>query len=187
MTLADRILVLSDTGCVEQIGTPVELYLRPANIFVAQLIGSPSMNILPATLSNRNANYFISAVDFSEHPAPKPLKDSNLEKKVSLGIRAEDLELTSESNALITGTVVFIEILGDATQLHVHVEGVDENIIVKVKGIANVRRNEPIHLTADPYRMHLFDSEGVLIPIESDARLEQDLAALIKSSRLAMS
>ena len=174
MTLADRILVLSDHGTVEQVGTPVELYLHPANLFVAQFIGSPSMNILPATLSSDHSNYTISVGAYPTHPAPKPLNGNSIEGDISLGIRAEDFELTADTNALISGNVVFIEILGDATQLHVRIEGIEQNIIVKTKGIAKVHRNEAIHLTAGPYRMHLFDKEGLLIPIESDARLEQE-------------
>ncbi len=187
MTLADRILVLSDKGTVEQVGTPVELYLRPANLFVARFIGSPSMNILSAKLSLRGSNYFISVMGFKEHSAPMLVDSSDFESEVMVGIRAEDFELASASNALISGNVIFIEILGDATQLHVRLEGLEEHIIVKVKGIAKIQRDEPIHLTVDPFRMHLFNSDGLLMPIEADKSLEQDLTELVKSSRYAVS
>ena len=183
MTLADRILVLSSHGTVEQIGTPVELYLRPANLFVAQFIGSPSMNILPATVTKRDTQFFVKVVNFNEQLAPTFLNEPNEQNQILLGIRAEDLQLTSDSNSLISGHIIFIEVLGDATQLHVKVDGIEENVIVKVKGIAQVQRNELIHLTSDPFRMHFFNAQGKLMPIESDKRLEQDLAALIRSSR----
>ena len=183
MTLADRILVLSSHGTVEQIGTPVELYLRPANLFVAQFIGSPSMNILPALISEENSNYQVQVVGFDKRIPVNFIKQPNTQEPVSLGIRAEDLHLTSAEKCLCFGEVQFIEILGDATQLHIKLDGVADNVIIKVAGIASVKRNDLVHLTADPYRMHFFDKDGQLIPIESDERLEQDLSALIQAAR----
>lgn len=183
MTLADRIVVLSSHGTVEQVGSPVELYLRPTNLFVAQFIGSPSMNILPAKLSKTSSGYGVKVANFNEHPAPMLMNKPTTEQEFSLGVRAEDFQLTSDTNSLISGHVAFIEILGDATQLHVSVDGIEKNVIVKVTGIAKVKRKDTIHLTTDPDRMHFFDAQGELIPIEFNKQREKDLAELIRTSR----
>lgn len=73
------------------------------------------------------------------------------------------------------------EILGDATQLHVKIEGISEHIYVKLKGIVKVERDEIVHLTAEPHSMHFFDTSGNAIPTEGKIR-EITLSDLIGQS-----
>jgi multiple sugar transport system ATP-binding protein len=103
MTLADRIVVLRD-GVVEQVGTPRELYEQPRNLFVAQFIGSPKMNILP-----------LSAVRLPEGWAVP-------EGAVSAGLRPEDLDIVTPGAGLLDGTVVHAEYTGASSLVHVELE-----------------------------------------------------------------
>src|SRR5690349_13713049 len=111
MTLADRIVVLKD-GRVEQVGTPMELYKRPGNLFVAQFIGSPAMNILPATLSKPGLP---SQVDVFGRKISVPVSTpaESVGSTISFGVRPEDLSLATGDNFLFEGLIDYIEQLGE--------------------------------------------------------------------------
>ena len=152
MTLADRIVVLNG-GCVEQVGTPMELYHNPANLFVAQFIGSPAMNILPCTFIEsgkvqlRSGNIVSITADFSQlHPGTK----------VSLGVRPEDLTIEPAGNGILQGIVSVVEQLGEFQLVYV---GRDQ-IVAKIDGDIAVKKGETINLSTPADRIHLFDSEG---------------------------
>lgn len=164
MTLADRIVVLR-AGYVEQVGSPMELYHNPANLFVAQFIGSPAMNILPATV--RTANTKSIGVDItSAGKATLPIK-GNADMKgsaVSLGVRPEDLRLAKTAKeAVLTGEIDVVEALGEVTLAHVRIEGHDEAIVAKLIGDVALKVGAKIQLTADVANMHLFDADGQAI------------------------
>jgi multiple sugar transport system ATP-binding protein len=128
MTLADRIVVLNG-GIVEQVGTPMELYEKPASQFVAGFIGSPRMNFLNGAVA-------------SAHGA------------ATYGIRPEHIALDRESGDW-RGRVILTERLGSDTFVHVDVEGIG-TVNVRIEGRAEVKAGETVHLTPDPASIHLF-------------------------------
>ncbi|MEM7528038.1 MAG: sn-glycerol-3-phosphate ABC transporter ATP-binding protein UgpC [Pseudomonadota bacterium] len=132
MTLADRIVVLRD-GNVEQVGTPLELYHRPANRFVAGFIGSPPMNFLAA-----------GALGLDEAGVAE------------IGVRPE--ELIPAENGAFAGQITLIEELGEAHLLHV--EGSAGTLIAKLPGAGSHSRGAEIRLGAAPDRLHRFDADG---------------------------
>ncbi|WP_061929830.1 ABC transporter ATP-binding protein [Aureimonas sp. AU22] len=161
MTLADRIVVLRD-GRIEQIGTPMELYRKPANRFVAQFIGSPAMNILPAVAEGSRAS---PAIRVAGGAAPITLPSRPRPDGVaSLGVRPEDLREATGEDAILEGRVEFIEQLGEVQLVHVQL-GTDTGgrVVAKLPGDGEVRRGAPIRLAADPKRLHFFDAAGLSV------------------------
>jgi multiple sugar transport system ATP-binding protein len=138
MTLADKIVVLRD-GLVEQVGTPRELYEHPGNLFVAQFIGSPKMNILP-----------ISSV--AEALPGYPDRASHV------GMRPEDLKLTNPGSGLVSGRVLLSEYTGASSLLHVELPG-GQVFLVAYDGQA-IDADTTVELTIAPDRLHFFDVAG---------------------------
>ncbi len=143
MTLADRIVVMN-AGRIEQVGTPMELYHRPANLFVAQFIGSPAMNILPGRIEDG-----------------RPVLDAD--GPLSLGLRPENFVLADAARpAVVTGTVQLVEHLGEVTLVHLRTpEGAA--VIAKLHGDHPVARGATIALGIDPTHVHRFDENGMRI------------------------
>ena len=142
MTLADRIVVLS-SGVVQQVGTPLELYDRPANRFVAQFIGSPTMNVLAAA-GGRLANGF--ALD-----APPATQE--------IGIRPEHLALADPAAGAIAAEALVVEHLGSDTNIYAEAEAIGP-ILVRIHGNALIRAGERFGLDLMPDRIHHFDAAG---------------------------
>ena len=167
MTLADRIVVLRD-GYIEQVGSPMDLYHNPDNLFVAQFIGSPAMNILEATVKSVSGSAIEVDVAHAGTATVPHGGDAGLKgQTVSLGVRPEDLKLTDEaSNALISGTVDIVEALGEVTLLYVQMEGHEEPYIAKLTGDVKIERGAQIHLSAAPEVLHLFDKDGKSLTAE---------------------
>ncbi|MPR12752.1 ABC transporter ATP-binding protein [Microvirga tunisiensis] len=138
MTLADKIVVLRD-GLVEQVGTPRELYERPDNLFVAQFIGSPKMNILP-----------IGSVA-GALPA-HPYRASHV------GMRPEDLELTDPGSGLVSGRVLLSEYTGASSLLHVELP--DGEVFLVAYDSQLIDADTTVGLTIAPDRLHFFDVAG---------------------------
>ncbi|KFB09046.1 ABC transporter ATP-binding protein [Nitratireductor basaltis] len=158
MTLADRIVVLS-AGYIEQVGAPIELYERPANLFVAQFIGSPAMNILPAKIE-KSGPVTLVRIGNRTVSVPIPSKPDMEGAPVSFGIRPEDLSIASGDNGLIDGEVNIVESLGEVTNVYIDVEGSEEPMVLKLQGVQKIDRHAPITVTADPAKMHLFNEKG---------------------------
>ncbi len=159
MTLADRIVVLS-AGRIEQVGAPLELYERPANLFVAQFIGSPAMNILPAKIVEAGSVTRIALKDQSVIAVPIATQSSESGKAASFGVRPEDLTIATGEAALFEGTVSLVEALGEVTMLYVDGPADDQPIVVKLPGIAAISKGERLRFTAKPEKLHLFDADG---------------------------
>ena len=159
MTLADRIVVLS-AGRVEQVGAPLELYERPANLFVAKFIGSPAMNIIPATVTETGATTTVTLTGGKSVTLDMPTDASEKGKQASFGVRPEDLRIATDENYLFEGEVSIVEALGEVTQLYIEglVDG--EPIIVKIPGITNIQRGQKMRFAADRQKLHLFNAEG---------------------------
>jgi len=134
MTMADKIVVLSD-GYIEQVGSPLELYQRPRNKFVAGFIGSPKMNFIEGAEAER----------FGAH---------------SIGVRPEHFNVSTESG-MWKGVVGVSEHLGSDTFIRVQIG--EENLTARVSGEINVNHGDTVYLDANPERIYKFDRDGLAI------------------------
>ncbi len=159
MTLADRIVVLS-AGHIEQVGPPLELYERPANLFVAQFIGSPAMNIVPVKIDEAGDQTRVSLPGGSTVSLPIATAASEKGKSASFGVRPEDLTLTTGDNYLFEGTVDIVEALGEVTLLYLEDLTDGEPLIAKLPGIVDIRKGQKVRLAAEGSKLHLFDANG---------------------------
>jgi multiple sugar transport system ATP-binding protein len=153
MTLADRVVVMNK-GRIEQQGTPLELYLHPANLFVAGFIGSPAMNFLPATLE-KQANE--TTARLSDGSAIALLRSPNAQAGTSviLGIRPEHVQLGGPSGSL-SGTIDYLEPTGAQTQVSLAVA--NQNLVAVTEGIFQHRPDESIAVHLPAASIHLFDA-----------------------------
>ncbi len=161
MTLADRIVVLKD-GYVEQVGTPMELYLHPGNLFVARFIGSPSMNILPATIERAGGPTAVKLAGGVVAHVPVTTPEDAAGAAISFGVRPEDLRVAGEDegNVLFEGRIDYIEQLGEVQLVYVDLGREGEPLVAKLPGNAEVKRGATMRLTADGGDLHIFDPDG---------------------------
>ena len=161
MTLADRIVVLKD-GYIEQVGSPMELYRHPGNLFVAQFIGSPSMNILPATIERAGGPTAVRLAGGVVAHVPVQTPDDAVGRSISFGVRPEDLRVASEADGgvLFEGKADYIEQLGEVQLAYVDIGREGEPVVAKLPGNAELARGSTIRLTADASDLHIFDAEG---------------------------
>ncbi|TIQ00569.1 MAG: sn-glycerol-3-phosphate ABC transporter ATP-binding protein UgpC [Mesorhizobium sp.] len=159
MTLADRIVVLKE-GHIEQVGTPMELYKRPGNLFVAQFIGSPAMNILPATIDKSGDSTIVSHVGGRKATVPIATPASATGASVSFGVRPEDLMIATGADYLFEGTVDYIEQLGEVQLVYVDIGRADLPLVTKLPGNVEVKRGAALRLNADAGDLHIFDADG---------------------------
>lgn len=148
MTMADRIVIMKD-GHIQQVGTPAEVYHHPANTFVAQFIGAPSMNMLPGVLDSEGLALWNGDI------IAKQLASSGEPHELTIGIRAGDLVPVDPSNALMAGTISVVEPLGSETLLYVDVGG--HEVIASGPGRDAPLPGTHIYLGAKTDSLHLFD------------------------------
>ncbi|KQV68338.1 sn-glycerol-3-phosphate ABC transporter ATP-binding protein UgpC [Rhizobium sp. Root1220] len=160
MTLADRIVVLS-AGNIEQVGAPLELYERPANLFVAKFIGSPAMNVIPATITDAGSATTVTLTGGKSVTLDIPTPTSEKGKTASFGVRPEDLRIAgSTEDYLFEGEVSIVEALGEVTLLYIEGLVQGEPIIVKLPGTFDIKKGQKMHFSADRSKLHLFDATG---------------------------
>jgi len=159
MTLADRIVVLKD-GHVEQVGTPMDLYKKPGNLFVAQFIGSPAMNILPATIDKTGNPTVVNHVGGRKATVPITTPASAKGAAVSFGVRPEDLMIASGADYLFEGAVDYIEQLGEVQLVYVDIGRADLPLVTKLPGNVEVKRGSTLRLSANAEDLHIFDADG---------------------------
>jgi ABC-type sugar transport system ATPase subunit len=159
MTLADRIVVLKD-GHIEQVGSPMELYRRPGNLFVAQFIGSPAMNIVPGKVEKAGNPTTISIAGRSGVTVPIATPASASGQAISFGVRPEDLTVVSGENYLFEGKVDYIEQLGEVQLAYVEIGREGDPLVVKLPGNASVERGAMLRVGAQSADLHIFDSGG---------------------------
>ncbi len=159
MTLADRIVVLKD-GHIEQVGTPMELYKRPGNLFVAQFIGSPAMNILPATVDKPGNPTVISHTGGRKATVPIATPTSAAGSSVSFGVRPEDLTIANGGDFLFEGKVDYIEQLGEVQLVYIDIGRTELPLVAKLPGNVDVARGATLRLNANPGDLHIFDADG---------------------------
>ena len=162
MTLASRIVVLAGGG-ISQVGTPLDLYERPENEFVAQFIGSPAMNLLPGEIVETGPETVVKlSVGGLVHCAiPTRATDKGL--KVNVGARPEDMVPTEAEEHLFEGTVGISEALGEVTLLYFDRKGEAAQVIAKLPGIHANLRHKTVRLAADPKKIHLFSNGRSLL------------------------
>ncbi|MDE2385103.1 MAG: sn-glycerol-3-phosphate ABC transporter ATP-binding protein UgpC [Alphaproteobacteria bacterium] len=157
MTMANKIVVLS-AGRIEQVGSPLELYHRPCNQFVAGFIGSPKMNFIPASVVSATAKEVELALPGGtvKIAAATALKRGD---KVTLGVRPEHIMLTDKSKANLAAKLRVAEYLGSETMFYATLEdGTD--VAAKADGLAKAEIGATLNLTAPPKACHLFDGAG---------------------------
>jgi multiple sugar transport system ATP-binding protein len=154
MTLADRIVVLNNCQ-IEQVGTPMEVYLHPASRFVAGFIGSPGMNFLAVTLSSSGDRSAARLGDGSVIPLTAAPEG---EGPWELGIRPEAVTVV-ETGGLTTATATVVERLGDRTLVYARLR--DGTLITALdSGRSEVRAGDVVNLAFDTAALHLFDAAG---------------------------
>jgi len=142
MTLADRVVVLRD-GLIEQVGTPLELYDKPANQFVAQFIGTPQMNV-------------IKAADLPEFEGISRL---TVPVEGSIGLRPESVVVGAEHHTPINGQVELIEALGAETLLYVRTDR-GAQLVSRQASRTGLRLGDRVGVSIDTDAAHLFDADG---------------------------
>jgi multiple sugar transport system ATP-binding protein len=151
MTMADRIVVMHD-GRIEQIGTPLELYDRPGNLFVAQFIGSPAMNVVSGTVRRAGGTAHVEVAGGVRWPLDGGPGAEG--QAVSYGIRPEHLTLAAGDNG-VRGQIIVVEPTGAETELLIQVG--DAQVTLRTHGRPRVTPDEKVGLTVDPANVHLFD------------------------------
>jgi multiple sugar transport system ATP-binding protein len=154
MTMGDRVAVMKD-GYLQQVDTPLRLYDKPVNLFVAGFIGSPQMNLLEAVAQNGKAQIgdYLVPVD--------PAAAARMQGKITVGVRPEAWRIVGNSEEGLPVRVTVVEDLGADAYVYgtSGVEGTPNNIIIRVSGRDHVRKGETIHVTTDPHQVHVFDTE----------------------------
>ncbi|HEV7344470.1 MAG TPA: sn-glycerol-3-phosphate ABC transporter ATP-binding protein UgpC [Devosia sp.] len=157
MTLASRIVVMNNRR-IEQIGTPMEVYARPATRFVASFVGSPAMNFIPVTaVSDVGGKAAFSFAD--QAPVQTSVPFAQLPKDdLTFGIRAEAARISSEG-AGIRGVVDVVERLGERTLVYTRLPD-DTVLVAEDKGISTARAGDGVHIALDGHAAMAFDSAG---------------------------
>src|SRR6478609_476926 len=153
MTMGDRVAVMKD-GYLQQVDTPLGLYDKPVNLFVAGFIGSPAMNLLEAHAKDGKAQ-------IGEYAVPvDPLASKKMEGNITVGVRPEAWRIVGNSQEGLPVRVTVVEDLGADAFVYgtSGVEGTPNNIIVRVNGRDHVQKGETIYVTTDPKSVHVFDT-----------------------------
>jgi multiple sugar transport system ATP-binding protein len=161
MTLADRIVVLKD-GYIEQVGTPLELFLKPVNVFVAGFIGTPPMNLLECTVEKDGEKNWIAFPGGLRIPVPRngdtEISDN---QAVVMGIRTEEITLADEKSDtppewVFSGVVKVVEPLGNENHLHVDISGV--TFVARCEGRRIIKVGTEVDVAFNLEQLHIFDA-----------------------------
>ena len=165
MTLANKIVVMN-AGQIEQVGSPMELYTAPKNLFVARFIGSPTMNTLRGTVRGQSDNTLLvdlpdgTVVGFDSPARPLAAGDG-----VTVGLRASHVVPALAGNPALGLEVEFLERLGDRTLVHGQAGGSD-TMVASLDGTMAPPPGERLALSIAPGAGHLFDATGLNIPVK---------------------
>jgi multiple sugar transport system ATP-binding protein len=153
MTMGDRVAVMKD-GLLQQVDTPLNLYDRPNNLFVAGFIGSPAMNLLRAKPSDGGAKIGDYLVPVDRAAASKMSGD------ITVGVRPEAWRIVTEADGGLPVKVAVVEELGADAFLYgtSEVEGTPNEVVVRMEARRDVQKGSTVHVTTDPEKVHVFDS-----------------------------
>lgn len=162
MTMGERIAVL-DQGRLRQVGTPAEVYERPADVGVARLVGSPGMNVLVGRIRPRAAKRAAGVAAATERVIEAgslsiPIELATYEGELQLGIRPEHVGLCAPDHGVGNGDVLVVEPRGNETLVHLNVGGQD--LVVRLPGFVDVRVGTRVGVKVDRRRLYLFDAAG---------------------------
>ena len=174
MTLSHRVVVL-DKGRVSQFGTPLELFHRPANLFVAGFIGSPRMNFLNAVVTGQTDDAVtLSGADMAGELTVATVAPARIDpaRPVTLGIRPDRLEIVGEGQGHLTGTIRLMERLG--TESHAHIALADGSTLVAITdGTHPARAHDLVGLRIPASDAHVFDADGLAVERKLDPETER--------------
>jgi multiple sugar transport system ATP-binding protein len=162
MTMGDRIAVLHD-GNLRQVGSPLDLYDTPANVFVAQFIGTPNMNIIKMVVSEDGQQLVHKDVTFNTPSMWKEGIEARKGKELFVGFRPEHVRESEEhdweNTSTISGKVSIIETLGHEVVVHMSLENEQKQFIAKmdVHRTPQIGSNVELHINTD--KLHIFDGE----------------------------
>jgi multiple sugar transport system ATP-binding protein len=158
MTMGDRVAVMKD-GVLQQVDTPLKLYDKPVNLFVAGFIGSPQMNLLTATATANDGQAQIGRYLVPVDPAAsRQLGPQHTD--ITIGVRPEAWRIVSESEGGLPVQVTVVEELGADSFVYgtCDVEGTPGNVIIRISARDTVHRGDTVHVTTDPRSVHVFDT-----------------------------
>jgi multiple sugar transport system ATP-binding protein len=154
MTMGDRVAVM-DKGYLQQVDTPLTLYNKPANLFVAGFIGSPAMNLLEGTAADGQAC-------IGKYKVPvDPEASKKMNGRITVGVRPESWRVVGDSDGGLPVEIAVVEELGADSYVYgsSDIEGVPSTVIVRVSGQEHPRKGDTLHITTDPKNVHVFDSD----------------------------
>jgi multiple sugar transport system ATP-binding protein len=162
MTMADSIVVLRE-GTVEQMGSPIELYARPRNQFVAGFLGTPQMNMLRAKVRTAGAEGMSLFIDDGQSVIQATVDGTGsvVDGDCTVGIRPEHMALSDRGE--MVGSVVATEMLGAETIVFANLHS-GESITASIRGIRSLQPGAPVRFSADRRFVHVFDAHGLSFP-----------------------
>ncbi len=155
MTMGDRVAVMKD-GYLQQVDTPLKLYDKPVNLFVAGFIGSPQMNLMEATAVDGRAQ-------IGDYQVPvDPTASKKMQGRITVGVRPEAWRLVSAEDGGLPVRVTVVEELGADSFIYgtSGVEGTPSNIIVRISDRGAVSKGDTVYVTTDPAKVHVFDTDS---------------------------
>ena len=155
MTMGDRVAVMK-LGELQQVDSPLNLYDKPKNLFVAGFIGSPQMNLLEGVADNGEVK-----VGTYHVPVDKTA-EQKMHGKVTVGVRPENWRIVENKDEGLPVKVTVVEELGADSFVYGNcdVEGTPSNVIVRVSGRKHPHKGETLYVTTDPTHVHVFDTES---------------------------
>ena len=168
MTLGDRIVIMKD-GLIQQVGTPTEVFDMPVNLFVAEFIGAPKMNIMKTQLVEENGKYYVTPFGAKievDGETGERMRQAKLgSREVLLGVRPEHINLVDAGADAIASTVLVNEMMGSELHLHVRV-GDGTKLIARTPTVelsreqrASLKNGHPVSLSFPGKVMYFFDPE----------------------------
>jgi multiple sugar transport system ATP-binding protein len=143
-------------GVLQQVDTPLKLYDKPANLFVAGFIGSPQMNLMEGVAAD-------GGVKIGGYEVPvDPAAERKMSGNVTVGVRPENWRLVTAEDGGLPVRVTVVEELGADSFVYgtCDVEGTPANVIVRVSGRHHPQKGETLYVTTDPQHVHVFDTES---------------------------
>ena len=158
MTLAHRIVIMNKQR-IEQIGTPMEIYARPATAFVAGFVGTPTMNFVPVEVDQAASEFAEVKLPDGSCVATRIAKASlPAGTKLTFGIRAESIGITGQEAGETTGRALFVERLGDRTLVYLELAD-GSTIVAEDAGMSRIAVGDVVGLKFDGGAAHLFDDQ----------------------------